>query len=51
MSNIYRTSILHKLYSKTVLRPGKNLYTTSLTYIVVTLIGCVIGPYRLGFYK
>jgi hypothetical protein len=38
MPNVYRTSILYKSRSKTVLELGKNLYTTTCTYTIITLL-------------
>jgi hypothetical protein len=38
MSNTYRTFILYKSRSKTVLKLGKNLRTTLLTYIIIVLL-------------
>jgi hypothetical protein len=35
MPNVCRTSKLYKLRSKTVLKPGKNLRTTSYTYTII----------------
>jgi hypothetical protein len=39
MPNVYGTSILHESRSKTVLKPGKNLRTTSCKYSVVAPLG------------
>jgi hypothetical protein len=39
MLTIYRTSILHKSRSKTVLKPGKNLRTTTYVYTITALLG------------
>jgi hypothetical protein len=39
MPNTCRTSILHESRGKTVLKPGKNLRATLLTYIVVAPLG------------
>jgi hypothetical protein len=38
MPTIYRTSILHKSRSKTVLKPGKNLRTTTYVYTIIALL-------------
>jgi hypothetical protein len=39
MPTIYRTSILHKLRSKTILKLGKNLRTTTYVYTIIVLLG------------
>jgi hypothetical protein len=38
MPTTYRTSILHKSRSKTVLKPGKNLRTTTYVYTITALL-------------
>jgi len=35
---VYRTSILHKSRSKTVLKLGKNLRTTTYVYTIIVLL-------------
>jgi hypothetical protein len=39
MPTIYGTSILHKSRSKTVLKPGKNLRTTTCVYTIIAPLG------------
>jgi len=39
MPTVYRTSILYKSRSKTMLKPGKNLRTTTYVYTIIVPLG------------